>query len=114
MADDLSFPLPPRLADPVPDPDDELEAVFRGSRFTHVLSIRSGDQLDVALAALQAVQAGGAGLDALHLTRRGDGLEHRLTLVGVRPHAARRLADRIAALPGVETATVEHHILRAG
>ena len=109
MADDLSFIL---TQTDLREPDDELESVFKGSSFTHVLSIRTDDQLDVALTALQAVRAGGGALDGLHLTRRGGGLEHRLTLVGVRPHEARRLADQIAALPGVETATVEHHILR--
>ena len=111
MADDLSFISPE--AD-LREPDDELESVFKGSSFTHVLSIRTCDQLDVALAALHALRAAGGALDGLHLTRRGAGLEHRLTLVGVRPHEARRLADQIAALPGVEAATVEHHILRAG
>ncbi len=106
MADDLTLTTR--------EPDDELEFVFKGSSFTHVLSITSGDQIDVALTALQAVKASGGALDSLHLNRRGAALEHRLSLVGIRPYEARRLADRIAALPGVEAASVEHHILRQG
>jgi hypothetical protein len=95
-----------------PSIEDEIEQAFPGSVLTHVLTVVSDDQLAIAVEALQAIAADGGRLDGLNLTRRGEAREHRLKIVGLRPHAARALCDRLAALPGVARASVEHQILR--
>jgi hypothetical protein len=92
--------------------EDEIEQAFPGCVLTHVLTVVSDDQLAIAVEALQAVSALGGRLEGLHLTRRGETREHRLKIVGLRPHSARALSDRLAALPGVARASVEHQILR--
>jgi hypothetical protein len=93
-------------------PEDEFEHALPGFVLTHVLTVTSKDQLSIAIEALQAVRASGGGLEALHLTRQAGTAEHRLKLVGLRAGQARLLSDRLAALPGVERATVEHQLLR--
>jgi hypothetical protein len=98
----------------VAHPDDELERAFPGCTLSHILTVSTHDQLSIALEALHAVRTAGGGLDALHLTRRGERLEHQLKISGLRPHQARSLCNRLAALPGVERATIEHQILKAG
>ena len=92
--------------------EDELEQSFPGSSLTHVLTIVSRDQLQIAIEALTAIRASGGGLDFLSLSHQGEALEHRLRIVGLRPQQARLLSDRLARLPGVERATVEHQLLR--
>jgi hypothetical protein len=92
--------------------EDEIEQAFPGSVLTHVLTVVSDDQLAIAVEALQAVAALGGRLEGLHLTRRAETREHRLKIVGLRPHAARDLCDRLAALPGVARASVEQQISR--
>ena len=93
-------------------PEDELARAFPGSVLTHVLSLTAGGQLDVALEALSALKASGASLEALHLSRTGDALDHRLTLVGLTPHQARQVSNRLAALPGVTRVAMEHQLIR--
>lgn len=92
--------------------DDELGRLFPGSELTHLLTVVSHDQLGVAIEALEAIRASGGGLDAFHLTRVGDRTEHRLRVTGLRPHQARLLSSRLAAVPEVKHASVEHQILR--
>ena len=92
--------------------EDEIEQAFPGCVLTHVLTVVSDDQLAIAVEALQAVSARGGQLEGLHLTRCGETREHRLKIVGLRPHSARALCDRLASLPGVARAGVEHQILR--
>ena len=92
--------------------DDEFDRLFPGSTLTHLLTVVSRDQLDVAIEALLAIRALGGGLDALHLTRVGAKMEHRMRVTGLRPHQARTLSNRLAATPAVERASVEHQILR--
>jgi hypothetical protein len=99
----------PGLCDPEPD---ELELAFPGCSLTHVLNVTSRNQLDVAIEILSLIRAAGGVLDGLHLGRIGGGLAQRLNVTGLRPHQTRVLASRIAALPGVEHASVEHQILR--
>jgi hypothetical protein len=92
--------------------EDEIEQAFPGCVLTHVLTVASDDQLSIAIETLQAVKTLGGRLEGLHLARRGGPLVHRLSVVGLRSHAARLLCDRLAALPGVARASVEHQILR--
>ncbi len=94
-----------------PEPD-ELELAFPGCSLTHVLNVTSRNQLDVAIEILSLIRAAGGVLDGLHLGRIGGALAQRLHVTGLRPHQTRVLANRIAALPGVEHASVEHQILR--
>ncbi len=93
--------------------EDELEQAFPGCVLTHVLTIVSCDQLSIAIEVLVAIRASGGGLVALSLVRRPEAAEHRLKVVGLRPRQARLLAERLAALPGVECASVEHQLLHA-
>ncbi len=92
--------------------EDEIEQTFPGSVLSHVLTITSRDQLSVALQALVAVRASGGCLEALSLTRCSGTFEHRLKLVGLRPNQVRLLTERIAAMPCVDRAHVEHQLLR--
>ena len=92
--------------------DDELERAFPGSVLTHVLSLTTSAGLDVALEALKSLQACGAALEALHLSRSGEALDHRLKLIGLTPAQARHFSNRLAALPGVTQVSMEHQLLR--
>jgi hypothetical protein len=98
---------------PVQEALDEIESVFPDRDLTHVLTITSSDRLSIAIETLIAVRAIGGQLEALSLSRRAGGFEHRLKIVGLRSRQARCLADRLAALPGVDHASVEHWLLRA-
>lgn len=91
--------------------DDELAEAFPNAEIMHVLSVTSQDQLSVAVTTLEAVRAFGGRLEAFSLARLEGRLDHRLKIVGLRPHEARVLSNRLAALPGVERASVEHHLL---
>jgi hypothetical protein len=92
---------------------DELEQAFPGCALTHVLSVTTRNQLDVAIEILSLIRSEGGVLDGLQLGRLGGNLAQRLNVTGLRPHQTRVLANRIAALPGVEHASVEHQILRS-
>jgi hypothetical protein len=92
--------------------EDEIALVFPDCDLTHVLTIISSDQLSVGIEALTAVRAIGGRLEALNLSRRAAAFEHQLKVVGLRPRQARLLADRLAALPGVAHASVEHWLAR--
>jgi hypothetical protein len=100
------------LADEAPELD-ELEQAFPGCALTHVLSVTTRNQLDVAIEILSLIRSEGGVLDGLQLGRLGGNLAQRLNVTGLRPHQTRVLANRIAALPGVEHASVEHQILRS-
>lgn len=97
---------------PLAEGDDQFDALFPGCTLTHKLTVVSHDGLGTAIEVLSAVRAWGGVLDALHLTRVGGKAEHRLSVAGLRPRQARLLSGRLAALPGVERAAVEHCLLR--
>jgi len=92
--------------------DDELDRVFPGCSFTHLLAVVSRDQLSVTIEVLSAIHSLGGGLDSLRLTRVAGKLEQRFRVTGLRPHQARLLSNRLAAVVGIEHANVEHQILR--
>jgi hypothetical protein len=92
--------------------EDEFANAFPGLTLTHLLTVASRDELAIAIEALQMVRASGGMLEFFRLTRRDDGLDHLLKIAGLCPHRARLLSDRLAALPGVDRATVEHQLLR--
>jgi hypothetical protein len=100
------------LSDEIPELD-ELEQAFPGCALTHVLSVTTRNQLDVAIEILSLIRSEGGVLDGLQLGRLGGALAQRLNVTGLRPQQTRVLANRIAALPGVEHASVEHQILRS-
>lgn len=93
--------------------DDELARAFPNCSFTHLLTVISRDQISVAVEALLEVSKTGGRLDSLRLTRVAGKLEHRVRVAGLRPHQARTLSNRLAAVTGVEHASVEHQILQA-
>ena len=95
------------------DFDEELERVFPGCSFTHLLTVVSRDQLSVTIDVLSAICALGGSLDSLRLTRVAGALEQRVRVTGLRPHQARLLSGRLAAAAGIEHARVEHQILHA-
>jgi hypothetical protein len=92
--------------------ESEIEQAFPGCALTHLLTVASEDRLSIAIEALQAVAALDGRLEGLHLKRCGGSLEHRFRIVGLRPQSARMLRDRLASLPGVARASVEHQIFR--
>ncbi len=98
--------------DHTPKAEDDIEQAFPGCTLTHILTITSKDHLSIAIHALNAVRASGGDIEALHLSRLPSALEHRLKIVGLRPRQARRLADALAAQPGIDRASVEHQFLR--
>jgi len=90
--------------------DDELERAFPNSRIVHLISVRSDEGLRLSVEMLTAVDRAGADLISLN---GGEG-ERRLRISGIGAREARSLSHRIAELPGVLDAKVEHHILNAG
>ena len=92
--------------------DDELDRVFPGCSFTHLLAVVSRDQLSVTIDVLSAIRSLGGGLDSLRLTRVAGKLEQRFTVTGLRPHQARLLSGWLVAMADIERASVEHQILR--
>ena len=93
-----------------PEFDDEFETLLPGGVLTHLLTIVSQDQLGVGIEALVTIRAFGGKLDALHLTCVDGKTEQRLSVAGIRSFQARHLCARLANLPGVERASVEHRI----
>ena len=95
------------------EPEDELATAFPGRVITHKLRVRSCDQLTVAMAALAEIEALGGRLEDLHVSRTlGGTLTHDLNMTGLSAREARMIADRLAAVDGVEDARVEHHLVR--
>ena len=69
--------------------------------------------MSVAMCALAQIEAIGARLDGLRLSRTADGiLNHCLNLTGLSARQARALADRLAKIDGIEDVRVEHHVVR--
>ncbi len=93
--------------------DDELARAFPGCSFTHLLTVVSRDQPGVTIEVLSAIEDFGGGLDSLRLNRVEGRLRHRFRMTGLRPHQARLLSNRLAAVAGIEHASVEHQILQA-
>ena len=91
--------------------DDQLELAFPGCTLSRLLTVIASDQLSPAIEALVAIRASGGGLQAMSLSRHRSGWVRQLRLVGLRPHHARFLANRLALLLGVDRATVEHQLL---
>lgn len=89
---------------------DDFASALPGAVLTHVLSVTTGDSVCASIAMLELVRDSGGRLEALNLAQRGDGLDHQLRLSGVTPGEARRLSDRLAALPQVRHAAVEHRL----
>jgi hypothetical protein len=90
----------------------EIEQAFPGSVLTHILTVASDERHAVAIAGLHAIEAMGARLEGLNLSRFGGSLSHRFKITSLGTRAARLLCDRLADLPGVTRASVEHQILR--
>lgn len=104
--------------DPIPagcgdGADDELALAFPNCSFTHVLTVISHDRLRATVTILSLLDATGARLTALRVTRVDERLEHRITVSGLRPHEARELSRHLSVLPSVRCALVEHQISRA-
>lgn len=92
--------------------EDEFVSAFPGLTLTHLLTVATRDQLSIVIEVLQAIRASGGVLEALRLTKWDNRLNQQLKIIGLRPHQARLLSDHLAALPGVDRATVEHQLLR--
>ena len=91
-----------------PRPEDEIATAFPGCALTHVFTLASEDQLGVAIAALEVIKAFGGRLDGLHVRRCAGALAHQVKVVGLEARTASRLCERLAALPGVARASLEH------
>jgi len=91
---------------------DEFERAFPNSRVSHVLTVRSQDQLGATIEILQLLHASGAQLLTMSLARFDGAFDQRMTLTGLGAPQARRLAQCVAGAPGVQSARVEHQIRR--
>jgi len=80
-----------------------------GLRLTHLITISAAEILPAAKVILEEVAASGAALKSLSLSEAGT---QRLAVAGLAVVDARALADRLAALPGIAQAQVEHHLAR--
>lgn len=90
---------------------DEFDQSFPGLSLSHLLDLTVHDPLQVTITALQAVHAAGGALDSAKLSRCGAQFNWRLKVVGLRSDQARVLSSRLATLPGVERASVEHQLV---
>ena len=97
-----------------PLPEDEFATAFPGCALTHVFTLASEDQLGVAIATLEAIKAFGGRLDGFHVRRCAGALAHQVKVVGLEAQTARRLCERLAAVPGVSRASLEHQIFPSG
>lgn len=93
--------------------EDELESAFPGCSILHTISFSTEDQLSAPIMVLQAVNAHGGHLEGLGLDRRGERLDCRLRLLGLRPQQVRNLCRCLADLGGVDQVRVEHQVRRA-
>ncbi|ESQ83722.1 hypothetical protein AEAC466_11995 [Asticcacaulis sp. AC466] len=89
--------------------DDNFDSEFPGCVLTHCFYL-TGDQTDIAVAALTAISHIGAKLDGMSRSRTGGAMHHKLRVTGIKPKEARSLVGRLAMMPGVTCATVEHLI----
>jgi hypothetical protein len=93
-------------------PAESLDAVFGAGPFSHQLVLK----LDWSSGALDelthAIGEAGAALQAMNVSELDGGFSAKIWIKGVSCDAARRLSDRLAALPPVSYAHVEHHLGR--
>ncbi|MDV6332927.1 hypothetical protein [Asticcacaulis sp. 201] len=90
--------------------DDNFDSEFPGCVLTHCFYLTTDTQADIAAEALMAISHIGAKLDGMNLSRTGGALHHKLRVRGIKPKEARSLVGRLAMVPGVACATVEHLI----
>jgi hypothetical protein len=92
--------------------EDAIPQAFPGLTLSHLLTVTTQDRLASAIGVLQAIGESGGEVASLRMIRCGDGLKHELRLCGLGPRQARLLSEGLAALPGVDRATIEHQLLR--
>ncbi|BEV13191.1 hypothetical protein ATDW_36870 (plasmid) [Asticcacaulis sp. DW145] len=88
--------------------DGDFDFEFPDCILTHVFSMATADEVDVAIETLLAVRNAGAKLAGMRVFRIGAQLHHKVRVRGIRTRDAHQLADRLAAIPGVSNTTVEH------
>jgi hypothetical protein len=91
---------------------DEFPDVFPGLCLTHLLIVTTQNRLALAIDVLNAIGASGGEVEFLRMSKCGEGLKHQFRLCGLRSQQARVLSQDLAALPGVNRATIEHQLLR--
>jgi hypothetical protein len=91
---------------------DEFPDAFPGLSLSHLLVIITQNQLALAIDVLEAVGASGGEIEYLRMTKCDEGLKHQLRLCGWGSRQARLLSQGLAALPGVNRATIEHQLMR--
>lgn len=95
----------------VPAEDDFVRDL--SGELIHILHVSAMAGSDTAMV-MSCLSASGAGLGQVRTSRCGERMTHRLRVTHLDPSAARHLAGRLAALPGVCEARVEHLIARHG
>ncbi len=92
---------------------DEFASVPSGHAISHLLYLRTRDQPDVTARALAQIQAsGGLVIDRQSRRTLGYAPVHSLSVTKLSAREARSVADRLAALDGVEDVWVEHRLVR--
>jgi len=91
---------------------DEFLDALPGLTLSHVLIVTTQNRLDLAIDVLKAIGASGGEVECLKMTKYGEGLKHQFKLCGLGSRQARLLSQGLAALPGVDRATIEHQLLR--
>ena len=89
------------------EPDDNLARDLFAS-LSHVVSLTTFAPFDITT----EVNRMGLHISGLQQYRLSGAYQHRFRLSGVTPGEARRMADRLAHLPGVAGTQVEHLISR--
>jgi hypothetical protein len=91
---------------------DEFPDAFPGLSLSHLLVVTTQNRLALAIDVLNTIGASGGEVEFLRMTKCGEGLKHQLRLCGLGSQQARLLSQDLAALPGVDRATIEHQLLR--
>ena len=91
---------------------EEFPDAFPGLSLTHLLIVTTQNRLTLAIDVLNAIGASGGEVECLKMTKCGEGLKHQFRLCGLGSRQARLLSQGLAALPGVDRATIEHQLLR--
>jgi hypothetical protein len=91
---------------------DEFPDAFPGLTLTHLLIVTTQNRPALTIDVLNAIGASGGEVECLKMTKCGDGLKHQVRFCGLGSRQAHLLSQDLAALPGVNRATVEHQLLR--
>ena len=92
---------------------DEFAAALPGCDLTHQFQIVSDDKVQTVIAILQELYEVDGRLKRLLSAAAGKEICHEIRIAGLSPQVARRVSGKLAVVPGVYRAAVEHRLGRA-